>query len=266
MRPLRFATCLAPNVKPMYQFVADEVGRRLGLPTELVECDDYARFDTAEEDDVCFVCSLPYVLLSRRREAPVQPIAAPVLEGDRYEDRPIYFSDVIVRADSPFQSFEDLRGSSWAFNEPMSHSGYGITRYHLVRLGETNGFFTKVVETGFHERSIELVRAGKVDASAIDSQVLEVAVRDRPELREELRVVETFGPSTIQPVTVARRLPDPLREDIQSAILDLGDDQAGRESLQLGLVRRFAPVDDSSYDDIREMLAAVEEAEFTTLR
>lgn len=266
MRPLRFATCLAPNVKPMYQFVADEVGRRLGMPTELVECDDYARFDAAEDDDVCFVCSLPYVMLSRRGDPPVEPIAAPVLEDARYEDRPIYFSDVIVRSDSPFRSFEDLRGRTWSYNEPMSHSGYGITRHHLLRLGETDGFFGKVIEAGFHERSIELVLAGDVDASAIDSQVLDIAMRDGPALRNELRVIEALGPSTIQPVTVARRLPTALREEIRAAMLGLGDDPASRDGLALGGVRRFETVDDSSYDDIRQMLEAVEEAGFTTLR
>ena len=71
--------------------------------------------------------------------------------GDRYGGRPIYFSDVIVHRDSPFRSFLDLRGHSWAYNEPLSHSGYGITRYHLLELGETGGFFSEVVEAGFHE-------------------------------------------------------------------------------------------------------------------
>src|SRR6266851_7384114 len=34
--------------------------------------------------------------------------------------------------------------------EPLSQSGYGITRYSLLRLGETQGFFGQVVKTGSH--------------------------------------------------------------------------------------------------------------------
>ena len=158
MNRLRFGTFLAPNIMPVYEAVTDEVGRRLGIETELVVETDYEAC-AQDENEVCFVCSLPYVEFERQGMAPAVPIAAPVLEGDRYGGRPIYFSDVIVHRDSPFRSFLDLRGRSWAYNEPLSHSGYGITRYHLVELGETHGFFGEVIEAGFHEESIRLVAA-----------------------------------------------------------------------------------------------------------
>ena len=204
--------------------------------------------------------------LAGRAEPPVEPLAAPVLQGDRYGGRPVYFSDVIVGRDSPFRSFADLRGGSWAYNDADSHSGYNITRYHLVRLRETGGFFGRVVEAGWHQRSIRLVATGEVDASAIDSQVLAVELRDHPELAARLRVIATFGPSTIQPVVAARRLPARLRAAIRAALLAMGDDPAARGPLAHGFIARFAPVDDASYDDIRAMLAAVEAAAFTTLR
>ena len=177
MDRLRFGTYLAPNILPVYRAVTEEVGRRLGIATELVVETDYESC-ARDENDVCFVCSLPYVEFERRGISPAVPIAAPVLVGDRYGDRPIYFSDVIVHRDSPFKRFLDLRGRSWAYNEPLSHSGYGVVRYHLVELGETRGFFGEVVDAGFHEESIRMVADRRVDASAIDSQVLEVAMRD----------------------------------------------------------------------------------------
>jgi len=117
----------------------------------------------------------------------------PVLLGERYGDKPIYYSDVIVHRDSPFRSFLDLRGRSWAYNEPHSQSGYGITRYHLLKIGETHGFFGAVVESGFHEESIRMVADREVDASAIDSQVLAVALRDDPFLARSLRVIRVSG-------------------------------------------------------------------------
>ena len=141
------------------------------------------------EADLAFLCGLPYVELTLDREPPVEPLAAPVLQGDRYGGRPIYFSDVIVRRDSPFHSFADLRGRSWSYNERQSQSGYGVVRYWLAQLGETNGYFSRVVEAGWHEQSIRLVCAGEVDASAIDSQVLAVACRDHPELAADLRAI-----------------------------------------------------------------------------
>ena len=268
MRPptLRFASCLAPNVLPMYQAVAEFVGERLGVSVTIEECDDYDRWAAADRDDVHFVCSLPYVELASRGDPSVEVIAAPVLEGERYEGKPVYFSDVIVAADAPFGSFADLRGTRWAYNEPQSHSGYGITRYTLVRMGETNGFFGEVIEAGFHQDSIRWVAEGKVDASAIDSQVLEVELRDHPELAGSIKVIESLGPSTIQPVTVSKRLPEGLRREIQTALLEIGDHLEGREKLHLGLVSRFVPADDSTYADIKEMLEACKAAGFMELR
>jgi phosphonate transport system substrate-binding protein len=264
---LRFGTYLASNeaAVSLYELVTEEVGRRLGLPTELVVETSY---ESCERDlnEVCFVCSLPYVTFERRGLDVAVPVAAPVLEGDRYGGRPIYFSDVIVHRDSSFRSFLDLRGRSWAYNEPLSHSGYGITRYHLVRLGETDGFFGEVVEAGFHREAIRMVARGDVDGSAIDSQVLAVELRDHPELAEQVRVVEALGPSTIQPVAVSRRVPVDVREGIRNVLVTMAEEPRVRERLALDLVERFVPVDAGAYDDIRMMVDACEAAGFLELR
>jgi phosphonate transport system substrate-binding protein len=262
---LRFATYLAPNVLPVYEAVTEEVGRRLGITTDLVVETSYDSCER-DENEVCFVCSLPYVTLERRGVSPAVPVTAPVLRGERYGGRPIYFSDVIVHRDAPVRSFQDLRGRSWAFNEPLSHSGYGITRYHLLRLGETGGFFGEVIEAGFHETAIRMVAEGKVDGSAIDSQVLAVAMRDDPSLRDAIRVVDALGPSTIQPVAVSRRVPEALRNAVRDTLVAMGDDAAGRKRLRVGLVERFVPVGPEAYDDIRMMVEACEAAGFTELR
>jgi phosphonate transport system substrate-binding protein len=262
---LRFATYLAPNVLPLYQAVTEEVGRRLGIATELVVETSYESCER-DEYEVCFVCSLPYVTLERRGIRPAVPVAAPVLRGERYGGRPIYFSDVIVHRDAPFRSFQDLRGRSWAFNEPLSHSGYGVTRYHLLRLGETNGFFGEVVEAGFHETAIRMVAGRAVDGSAIDSQVLAIAMLEDPGLGQALRVVDALGPSTIQPVAVSRRVPEALRNGVRDALVAMAEDPDGREWLGAGLVERFVPVGPGDYDDIRMMVDACEAAGFTELR
>ena len=106
----------------------------------------------------------------------------------------------------------------------------------------------------------------EVDASAIDSQVLAVAMRDDPSLAGSLRVIDALGPSTIQPVAVSKRLPPELRERIRAALVSLHEDARMREALALGLVERFVPVGPESYDDIRMMLQACEDAGFMTLR
>jgi phosphonate transport system substrate-binding protein len=255
VRPLRFATYLAPNVRPVYQAVARHVGEALGTEATLAAGAGYDALEDGRED-VAFVCGLPYVLLAERA-APVQVLAAPVLTGERYRSEPVYFSDVIVRREHPARRFDDLRGASWAYNEPDSQSGYGVTRAALVDRGEVGGFFGRVVEAGYHQRSIRLVADGRVDASAVDSQVLAIELRDHPELADAVRVIDALGPSTIQPVVASRRLEPALRRRIRDAVLDVGDDPAAVPELRRGFVEGFVAAVDRDYDDIRAMLDRV---------
>jgi phosphonate transport system substrate-binding protein len=265
MADLRFGTFLAPNMLPVYQAIADAVGEALGLSTELIVETDYESCRN-DVNDVCFVCSLPYVMFEREGISPAVPVAAPVLQGDRYRGLPVYFSDVIVHADSDVHSFLDLRGKTWCYNEPLSQSGYGITRYHLVSIGETGGFFGEVVQSGYHEQSIRWVARGEVDASAIDSQVLAIEMREHPELARNIKVIDALGPSTIQPLAVSKRFDDEFREEIRRVLVEFHTNEDGREILDLGFVDKWVAADASDYDDIRAMVEACEAAGFMEIR
>jgi len=262
--PLRFATFLAPNMLPVYRFLAERIARRVGCPVELVVGTSFDQFERGDAD-LGVICGLPYVWLAARHPAPVEPLAAPVLVGERYAGRPVYYSDVIVHRDSSITHLEDLHDRSWAYSDPASHSGHTVTLYTLVCMGARPGFFARVVEAGSHQRAIRLVGAGAVDAAAIDSQVLAVELRDHPELGGDLRVVGTFGPSTIQPVVAASRLPDKLKAEVRELLVGLGDDPSARPALGNGLIDRFTPVEDVAYDDIRAMLATIHAAGWTSL-
>lgn len=257
---MKAITYLAPNMFRVYQYVVDAVGKELGINIELVEgATDY--HDVAEAE-ITFICGLPYILRTNLLEA----IAAPVLTGERYQQQPIYFSDVIVHKASPFQNFDELRGCSWAYNEPESQSGYGITRYSLVHMGETHGFFGRVVQAGFHQKAIQMVCQHQIDAAAIDSQVLEIELREYPQLAEKIRIIHVFGPSTIQPIAVSTRLPENLKQDIQATITQLHLSPHSSPYFEYGLIDHFTPVSDTSYDDIRDMLIACQQANFMQLR
>jgi phosphonate transport system substrate-binding protein len=262
--PLRFATFLAPNMVPVYRLLAERIGRRLGRPVELVVGRSFDQFE-AGAADLGVICGLPYVWLAARRPPPVEPLAAPVLAGARYGGRPVYYSDVIVGLDSPITRLEELEGRSWAYNEPASHSGHTVTLHSLVAMGARPGFLGPVIEAGFHQRAIRLVHNGSVDAAAIDSQVLAIELRDHPRLADGLRVVGAFGPSTIQPVVAASRLPAPLKHEVRELLITLADDPAARPVLDYGLIDRFDPIGDAAYDDIRAMLATIETAGWTSL-
>lgn len=222
------ATYLAPCNRPLYEFVAEACGA-----SELVDGGDWRELEDGQID-VAFVCSPPVIWLGGAVEA----MAAPILADRRYTGKPMYGSDVIVKSDSRFESFDDLRGASWAFNEPSSWSGYWVT---LRRVGSWD-FFGKVVEAGYHERAIRMVAGGEIDGAAIDCHVLGVVLRQEPSLAERVRVVETLGPAPSQPVVVSAGLDARVKSRIQERLLRLRDPVMSEY-----LVARFAAPPDYSF-------------------
>jgi phosphonate transport system substrate-binding protein len=261
-RELVFATYLAPCIRPVYEFVAARVGEKLHRPTRLIVGESFDQVRNAEVD-FAFLCGLPYVRLKRENPAAVEAMAAPIVHGERYDNRPVYFSDVIVPTRSPAAALGELRGRSWAYNEPDSHSGYLITLWTLVEMAQTPAFFDRWEMTRFHQESIRRVAAAQVEGSAVDSHVLGVEMRDHPELAERIRVIGTLGPSTIQPLVATAAVPARLRQEVADIVVGLGTSENERRSLSSGMVERFVAIDDSAYGDIRSKLDAVEAAGFT---
>jgi phosphonate transport system substrate-binding protein len=193
----------------------------------------------------------------------VELLSAPVPEGTRYEGLPVYFSDVVVRRDSRFEVFGDLRGSVWAYNEPRSHSGFNVVRAYLATRAEADGFFSGVVESGAHTTSVRWVLDGRVDGDAIDSTVLEWLITERPELERQIRILASLGPSPILPWVISARVPEDLRARLRDLFLDMERDNRGRSVLAQGRIARFVSARDSDYDPIRRMVHTADQVSFS---
>jgi phosphonate transport system substrate-binding protein len=247
---LRCATFLAYHLFWLYEYIAAALAERLGCPVELVQGSCYA--ELGADFDLAFVCGLAYVVWGEETE----PLVAPVLTDERCQGEPIYFSDVVVRRDSHFHSFADLRNTTWVYNEPYSQSGSGIVRFHLARSGYGRSFFRRELEAGSHEAALQLVAEGEADVAAVDSHVLATLLPGHPRLDGRLRVIHTLGPSPIQPLVAARHLPGPAKTAMRRALVDLANDAKAQTILRRGQIARFVPIQDSTYDSIREMRAA----------
>ena len=256
MDTLKFTSIQSPNADAICALIAGYVGDSLGLQTVFVDDIPWPererRLDNGEVH-VGWICGLPYVWKADRPDSQFELLAAPVMQLPRYQDQPVYFSDVVVRRDSPYQTFADLRGTTWAYNEPHSQSGYNITRFHLAGWGETSGFFGRVIESGAHQTSLQMIVEGEIDASAIDSTVLETELQYYPALAEQIRIIETLGPSPIPPWVIRTELPADLRTAIRQVFLQMHQNPRGQAILAQGNIARFVRVNDEFYDSIREM-------------
>lgn len=246
---------MAPIGDRFFEGMAQYLSENLSTDVRVVRGVDWRererQFDRGELD-LLWVCGLPYVRKFDRDREAARLIAAPVMAAPRYGDRPVYFSDLVVRADHPAGDLTDLTGARWAYNEPGSHSGFAVLLAELTRLSLTPGSFAEIIEAGSHEMALRLISDGKADFAAIDSTVLELEASRSPELISRLKVIATLGPSPIPPLVASRRLAPDLGTEVQAALLKMHRDASGRAALNAGRVKRFAHVSDSDYDPIRE--------------
>jgi len=255
---IRFITYLAPSLPlELFATVAARVGARLDVPVALrseertsgplgAEDDPFA----AGEADVGFVCAPPFLWLRDRQPPSVELLGAGLRFDDpRASGAPVYFSDVIVPAQSRVARFAELEGGVWAYNDLCSLSGF----HCLVRkLAGRKRFFAALRASGSHLASIDLVARGLADGAAIDSNVLRLALARDPRLAARVRAIESWGPYPIQPIVARAGLPPELRAAITDALLGLGGDA---ELARLGLAG-FVPVAESFYASERAALRA----------
>jgi phosphonate transport system substrate-binding protein len=246
---------MAPNADDMCRRLARYLEHALAMDVAWIDgipWDERERLFDRGEIDLCWICGLPYADKFDAGD-PIEPGVAPVMSGERYGGMPAYFSDVLVRADSPYASFADLRGESWAYNEPRSHSGYNIVRYHLAGVGQALDFFGRVVEAGSHQAALALILEGEVAAAAIDSTVYEAEVRRDPSLAGTVRAIQTLGPSPAPPWVFSTAVARSLRRKVRDCLTRVHRTAEGAALLASWGIRELRAVDDAAYDPIRHM-------------
>lgn len=250
---LRLTTCMAANTHEPGRVIATYLGKRLGIGTEFILDLPWSERKAAllnGEIEVGWICGLWYAQQARPPHPPLELLATPVYLGMRYANRPVYFSDIVVREDSPVTCFTDLHDATWVYNEPCSLSGYEIMRQALAERGRELTFFGRVVESGGHLLSLAMVADGRADVAAIDSTVWDYAEKTRPGLCAGLRVIDVLGPNPAPPWVISRQVPAGLRAEIREVLLGMHTRPEGHKLLDEGGLFRFAAVEHKDYEAI----------------
>lgn len=112
-----------------YKEIVDYVGKRVGVPVEMVQRESYDEMDNLLEKGevkIAFICSGPYV--KNKDKFGVQLLVAPQSYG-----KPFYHAYIIVHKDSPIKSLTDLKGKTFAFTDPKSNTGKLVPTYMIAK-------------------------------------------------------------------------------------------------------------------------------------
>ena len=136
-------------------------------------------------------CGYPFIKALRGR---VSLIATPIYSFDGC-DGPNYCSFIVASAKNRGRSLAGFAGTRAALNARDSNSGMNLFRAVLAPIARGRPIFSEVVVTGSHAASLAAVAEGAAEIAAIDCVSYALLRRERPDLFEDIAVIE-HTPST----------------------------------------------------------------------
>jgi len=208
--------------------------------------------------DLGWICSTSFVDLATRGEEPsVQLVGVAWVPSDPGSNgQPQYFGDIVVAADSPIQTFEDLAGRSLGCNDEVSLSGHYAFRIAAYQSGADPDTFADLCFTGGHHSSLDQLVAGKLDAAVVDSVVRTGRAANDPAVAA-LRVVKRLGPWPVQPLVARADLGPEAIAAVRTALLASNQDPVMKSELNAAALSHYVEVGADHYLPIRAALDSV---------
>ncbi len=233
-----------------YKDFINYISEKLGIRIEFTQRKTYDEVNLLienEQVDFAFLCSGAYVEPEVRNK--VELLAVPVING-----KPFYQAYIITnKVRTEISKFEDLRGRTFAFTDPLSHTGHYYVLKKLNDSGETvKNFFSKSIFTNAHDNSIQLVDKGTIDGATIDGLIYDYLYKVNPERVKNVRVIEKSEYFGIPPIVIQKNIDRSLKEKIRKIILDMHNDSTGKKILGKLFMDKFIVGDKKNYQSVRK--------------
>ncbi len=252
-KPLRVAVAAVISPKGNVESYGDllaYLGRKINRRVELVQRQTYAEVNNLVKNgdvDVAFVCTSAYV--TGQREFGMELLVAPQVNGET-----VYYSLLIVPADSSARSMADLLGRVFAFTDPISLTGRVYPTSLVKSLnGSPDTFFSRVFFTYSHDNAIKAVADKVADGASVDSLVYDYLVARDSTIATRTRVIHRSPAFGIPPVVVNPNLSPQFKEMLRDLLLHMSSDEDGKAILRNLMIERFVLVSDRIYDSARAL-------------
>ncbi len=234
-----------------YKQLIDYVGKKLDMPIEMVQRENYDEMDTLLERgevQVAFVCSGPYVKDHEK-------FGAELLVAPQSYGKPFYNAYIIVHKDSAIHDMAGLKGKKFAFTDPKSNTGKIVPTYMVAKEFHTTPekFFGEVIYTRSHDKSVEAVAKKVVDGASIDSLIYDYTVKKNPVYTSQTKIIRKSPSYGIPPLVVRKGMDPELKNKLRTILLNMHTDPEGKAILDGIMVDKFIVPKDSDYNTVREM-------------
>lgn len=194
---------------------------------------------------------------AKSRDSGITAFASPIQRTGTYTDSAAHYRSLLIsRTKRGFNSVTSLRGANISLIDPASTSGALIPRHNFAQLtGEPlENYFRRVTFAGTHDRAIQLVQKGIVDAAFVSSARLDEAIHQGTVRADELIVVWKSAPIARDPFVYRGQLCATLVEKIKQSFFH---ENANLEGMFRSTnISGFTQVSDDNYREIRKIHAS----------
>ena len=183
-----------------------------------------------------------------------------------------YHSVVIVKADSPYKTLDDLKGKAFGFADPDSTSGYLIPNHAFKEKfggnadNKYNNTFSSVTFSGGHEQDILGVLNNQFDGAVTWSSLVgdynsgyssgafgRLIRMDHPDLMKQIRIIWQSPLIPNGPLLVSNKLPADFKQKVVETIQKLDKEQHACFVKAVGGAQHIGPASVADYQNIIDM-------------
>jgi phosphonate transport system substrate-binding protein len=242
--------------KKRYEPLAAYLTKKTGLKVELVILSRYGNIIdnfTAGGLDGAFFGSFTAALAHKKMN--IEALARPEWSNGISS----YHGLIFVRKNSGITNVNDMKGKRFAFVDKATTAGWLLPMYYFKVNGieDYRTLLQEIYFTGTHEGAIYDVLDKKADIGAAKNTVFDRLADTDQRVSQELLILAKSPDVPANGLCVRKDLDDTVKANLKETLLNMDQDQEGREVLKSFGAVRFIATSEADYVPVFEYAAQI---------
>lgn len=243
--PISNSEKLIEETAPLHKMIADRIQKKVDgfIATNYIGVVEALGTGTI---DFALIPPFAYILANQKHGSEA------LLTSLNKNNEPGYYSILVARNGEGIEKVEDLKGKKVAFVDPSSTSGYIFPAVILMDNGIDIEKDIKYQFAGGHDKALQLLVNGDVDAIGTYENAFKKFSKEFPELGSKAKILAKSDLIPGVTLTVSSKVDNETKTKIKEAFIDISESEEGQKLLlQLFGLKGFQTVDKNNYDTIK---------------